>query len=402
MIEPQIPANEAERLAALTEYAILDTLPEKEFDDITKIAAEICGTPISLVSLVDPDRQWFKSHHGLEATETPRNLAFCAHAINEPEKVMVVPDASQDQRFHDNPISTGGPNVVFYAGAPLITPEGFPVGTLCVIDHKPREITESQIATLKALANQVIAQMELRKKIRLLEAAQSELEEANDNLRSFAHVVAHDLKAPLRGITSAVGWLKEEFEDKLGEDGNYYLKILNDRSIKMGDLIDGILAYSKSTRLDELDKTTFSLPELIEEVVSFLDLPEGSKVQAPEGPIMLTAYRVGMQQILQNLLGNAYKYNDKGSLVVAIDCEETEKAYRFTVRDNGPGIPQEFRERLFGIFETLGNKDRYKRKGTGIGLATVRNLVDRMGGEITIEENDPELGGAQIGFSISK
>ncbi len=150
------------RLKALKEYQILDTMPEQLYDDITKLASTICDTPISLISLIDDHRQWFKSHHGLDVTETPKNLAYCAHAINEPDQLMEIPDAFEDKRFHDNPLAVGEPYVRFYAGTPLVDDNGYPLGTLCVIDHKPRHLTEAQKDALKALGRQVIALLNLR------------------------------------------------------------------------------------------------------------------------------------------------------------------------------------------------------------------------------------------------
>lgn len=163
MKTPAIPSNESQRIKALNAYQILDTLPEQEYDDITKIASQICGTPIALVSLIDEDRQWFKSHHGLPVQETPRELAYCAHAINEPDKILEVPDALEDERFHDNPLAIGDPYVRFYAGAPLTDDEGNTLGTLCVIDHKERHLTEEQKETLWALSRQVVALLQLRR-----------------------------------------------------------------------------------------------------------------------------------------------------------------------------------------------------------------------------------------------
>lgn len=163
MKKPETPENEKERLESLAQYNILDTLPEQAFDDITAIAAQICGTPIALVSLIDEKRQWFKSHHGLAVSETPRELAYCAHAINEPQKLMEVKDATLDNRFQDNPLLTGDPHVRYYAGSPLVNEEGHALGTLCVIDHQPRTLSVDQKQSLEALSRQVVRLLEARK-----------------------------------------------------------------------------------------------------------------------------------------------------------------------------------------------------------------------------------------------
>lgn len=169
-MKPPLPSNEAARLEALRQYQVLDTPPEEGFDDLARIAAQICGTPIALVSLVDEHRQWFKARVGIEAQETPRDLAFCAHAILGKD-VMVVPDASLDPRFADNPLVTGDLHVRFYAGAPLIAPDSHALGTLCVVDCEPHAFTTEQRDALQALARQAVGQLELRKKLRELASA---------------------------------------------------------------------------------------------------------------------------------------------------------------------------------------------------------------------------------------
>ena len=160
-----LPRDEPGRLAALGRFEVLDTEPEPEFDDLTRLASQICGTPIALISLVDKDRQWSKSRVGLSVSETSRDVSFCAHAILGSD-VFVVPDASADPRFSVNPLVLEEPKLRFYAGAPLVTSDGYAVGTLCVFDRVPRELSEAQIEALRALSRQVIAQLELRRRVR--------------------------------------------------------------------------------------------------------------------------------------------------------------------------------------------------------------------------------------------
>lgn len=203
------PENESQRQQALEQYNLLDTLPEQAFDDITTLAAHVCNTPIALVSLVDRDRQWFKSKVGIDADETPRDQAFCAHAILDPNQVLVVPNAEADPRFADNPLVTGGPQIRFYAGAPLQTPDGQAIGTLCAIDDQPRELTEEQVQGLQALSRQVVAQMELRRNVvqlsqtlNRLQRTQASLIQAEkmSALGQFVAGIAHEINNPVSFI----------------------------------------------------------------------------------------------------------------------------------------------------------------------------------------------------------
>lgn len=165
-----MPIQEVARVAALQKYAILDTDPEQAFDDLTLLASYICRTPIALISLVDENRQWFKSKVGLDVSETSREVAFCSRAILQND-VFIVPDTLQDERFRDNPLVVSEPGIRFYAGAPLITDEGYALGTLCVIDRTPREISPDQKDALRALSRLVLAQLEFRRNLMLLKEA---------------------------------------------------------------------------------------------------------------------------------------------------------------------------------------------------------------------------------------
>lgn len=189
-----LPPNEAERLKALYRYQILDTVAEAGFDDLTALAAYICGTPIALVSLIDQNRQWFKSKVGIDATETHRDLAFCAHAILQPNDLLIIQNALDDDRFFDNPLVTSDPNIRFYAGTPLVTNDGFPIGTLCTIDRVPRYLDFQQKEALRKLGHQVLTQMELRINVANLEKNIQQRQQIESELRLSNQYLRHTLQ----------------------------------------------------------------------------------------------------------------------------------------------------------------------------------------------------------------
>jgi anti-sigma regulatory factor (Ser/Thr protein kinase) len=194
--------DETRRLAALRRYRILDTEPERAFDDLTLLASHICGTPIALISLVDAERQWFKSRVGVSMTETSRSVAFCAHAIQQHD-LYVVPDALGDDKFRNNPFVTGEPHIRFYAGAPLITHDGEALGTLCVMDRVPRTLNADQIEALEALRRQAQAQLELR--VNLLALGQALAD--RDRAEAAQDALIADLRAALGNVQKLSGLL---------------------------------------------------------------------------------------------------------------------------------------------------------------------------------------------------
>ncbi len=400
MIQANLTENEEDRLKTLDSYEILDSLPQKDFDDITRLASEICNTPISLISFIDADRQWFKSRYGLETSETPREYAFCAHAILNPDEILIVPDATKDERFQDNPLTTGHPQVVFYTGVPLVNQEGHALGTLCVIDNKPKELTYNQLVALKALANQVMAQLELRRKVKELNTLTLELEKSNQYLERFALMASHDIKSPLTSIMLTGQLLKSKYHTNLDEKGNQLLDVVNSSAHRLLDFLNQMLEYSKSYKTLSQKKDEVCVNELIDEVLKLVTIPESFRVETPQDLLFIKTSAIALEQILINLLNNAVRYNDKQEGFIRLEFEEKAGFYQFRVSDNGTGIEAKNFNKIFEPMITLNSKDRYNKMGSGIGLSTVKNLVNSLGGEICVESVLNE--GTTFQFTIQK
>jgi len=401
-----LPADEAERLQTLRRYEILDTLPEQAFDDLTLLAARICDTPIALVSLIDQDRQWFKSRVGLDTTETPRDLAFCAHAILQTD-IFIVPDALEDARFRDNPLVVFDPLIRFYVGAPLITADGHVLGTLCAIDRRPRQLEPGHAEALRALSRQVVSQLELRRSLKLLERSFSqisqaqntlasqakELQRSNKALEQFAYIASHDLQEPLRTIQAYGGILKDESEAVLSPSSREYLDYMLIGAARMSTLVSDLLAYARVTttsqpfepvELGQIARNVMAdLKERIRETRALVEIGELPRIEAD--PLQ-------MHQLLQNLIGNALKFHrDSVPPIVQIQGRKLpgneaaglradSNRYEITVRDNGIGIDENLMGRLFTPFQRLVSREQFE--GSGIGLAICKTIVERHGGSI--------------------
>ena len=396
--------NEEDRLRAIASYDILDTPKEEDFEDIVQMAAQACEAPVCLISFVTTGRQWFKAAVGTDLSETPLSLSICSHAILQRELFMI-PDTTLDPRTRDNPLVAGEPHLRFYAGALLEASDGLPLGTLCILDYKPRQLTEQQATTLKALARQVMAQLELRRALSALRRANHllndktallenvvqlrtrKLSETVGELEAFSYSISHDLRAPLRAMIGFSEMLKEDYGGSLDETGIDYLNRISAASRRMDQLIEDVLVFSRLSReevsLKPVD-TDMLVRELIQTYPNFrseiVDISIEGSLPAVRGNESL------LTQCFSNLLENGVKFVAAGTKPrIQVRGAINAGRARICFQDNGIGIPANQLERIFGIFQRVGRD----YKGTGIGLSIVRKAAEKMGGSSSVES---ELG----------
>ncbi|WNG29305.1 GAF domain-containing sensor histidine kinase [Cystobacter fuscus] len=400
-VAPPHPQEEA-RLAALDALEILDTQPEAGFDDLTRLASRLCAMPIALVSLVDHSRQWFKSRVGLAAQETPRDIAFCAHAILD-ERPFVVEDARQDERFHDNPLVTGELHLRFYAGIPIKGVGGHNIGTLCVIDQQPRQLTAEQAELLAAIGRQVEAQLLLRLRVRELERREQELRSQRDTLARLQRQkdellqrVMRDFKAPLSSIlTNATFTL---YRPHLPEELQRSTRDIRDAADSLQRTVSNLLDTSGDESAIPFAAAPFDAHLLLSEVTRdfqqrLVSSPRRFIQSVKLAEPLLTADRELLRRTLANLLDNSFQYTALGSSRITLEASNPEPGLlELRVRDEGPGISPSARAHLFEAHLPDGNTPTSGRSegGNRLALAFCRRAVQAHGGWIWVEDNHPK------------
>lgn len=397
---PAIPKNEKERLDALLVQGLLTGGSHPEFDDIVDLAAYICDTPISLISIVGKDKQRFIGNHGLPVDSTERSVSFCAHAINDIHEPLLVEDATKDSRFNENPLVVGDPNIVFYAGFPLATSDDYALGTLCVIDNKPKTLNDRQKRGLNFLTKQIIRFFELRRIVKEAEEREILLKQAVSGLEEYTATVAHDLKTSLRNIEISTELLKKRHEGNIDDVCQEYLDNIQTETSDSIRFINDMLKFSKSVYTFNESKENVDMNKLIKGICKKLKIPRKFKVIVPTAlPVVYTS-RTAIQHVFENLIQNSVKYMDKAKPVIEIQYRSKKNAHSFRVIDNGCGIPKSRQESVFNLFDRIPSDNVDNENSSGVGLAIVKRLILLLGGRIKIKSKVGK--GAKFIFKIPK
>lgn len=401
-----IPANESARLEALHHYASPADKAERDFDDLTFLASLICGTPIALISLVGADRQWAKSRIGTIVSDVPREIGFTAHAILQPDRLMVVRDARIDSRFAENPMVRFEPHIRFYAGQPLLSPDGYALGALCVLDPIPRDLSGPQRDALQALARQVMLRFESRRQAAERALTEAELvaarqtadsariaaEQASAAKSFFLANMSHELRTPLNAIIGYSEMLQEEARDDGHDESIADLEKIRVAGKHLLATINDVLDFSKvEAGKARLHVETFEVDALIRDVIATVRPvveANGNRLETTSGdglgPMRSDATK--LRQCLVNVLANAGKFTERGTVRFEAWRETDGSAdwLNFQVSDTGIGITSEQLGRLFEPFAQAEPAPGRTRGGTGLGLAITRQFCRLLGGDVTV------------------
>jgi signal transduction histidine kinase len=378
MVTAQIPNNENTRLQDLQDSGLLDTPQEAEFDEIVRFASALCNMPISLISLVDSNRQWFKAKVGLDASETHRDFSFCAHAILQ-EDLFEVRDTLEDSRFWDNPLVVENPEIRFYAGMPLVTSSGNRLGTLCVIDREPRQLNERQKFGLRVLANNVIKIAELRVK-------NKELYFATENQKRIISILAHDVRNPLASIKNIIELERSDTID--AEDAAKMMTMVSEQLTNTLEMVENVVNWGQQQlKFGSLQLVDFDLHLLISGIFGTESLKAIAKNnrlinKVPRQTIIHSDERA-LEFILRNLISNANKFTDGGTITVDLERQGLKNV--LTIQDTGVGMTEKQAAELLKNNTFKSTLGTHKEKGSGLGLMLVKEFVERLDGTITVE-----------------
>jgi len=385
LLKYPLPTNELQRVQAVRSYEIFDTEEENDYDALTSIASMICQIPVALITFIDDKRQWFKSHHGTVINENLREYSFCTHTIAAEEEIMVVSDASKDERFANNPMVTGPTKIAFYAGVPLVNSEGYALGTLCVLDQVPRELTADQKNALKILAKQVIDKIELRRKIKELATVNKELELSEQRKSDFLSIVSHELKTPITTLKANLQML-----DRIKEkpDSPLFPKLVDSCSKnveKINLMVDDLLNMHRySENQLELNKTHFSIYDLMSICCNHVRIDDRHELFVKgDHKIMLYADEHRIEQVLVNFVNNAVKYAPD-SRQIDLTVSIVDNNVKVSVKDYGPGIPEDNIPHLFDRYWRASHSGK-KYTGLGLGLYICAQIIARHDGQIGVE-----------------
>lgn len=350
------------------------------FEDLARAARELSGASMAAVTLVREDDQVFLARSNLDLESTPREHSFCAHAIAEADDVFVVPDAREDPRFADNPYVEGNPGIRFYAGVPVLGPEGRPVGTLCVLDPSPMELDPSTRSGLSALGAHVSRQL-------------SETPDPVPSGEDVAAFLAHELRDPLSGLVGNLDLLDAAIGLDQGPEIKGMLGTARREADRMAGIVDTLTRFARADASVETE--TVELDAVLDDVAShLLNRHPGARIEAEQLPAV-RANRVLLEMLFENLIANGIKFGGEEP-TVRVEVEGTDTGWCVTVADDGAGIPEADREDLFTLYRRSGIAAN--EPGSGIGSALSRLIVRRHGGEIWIDRDADE--GARVSFTL--
>ena len=399
MQQKNISSKEKLRRSALAEYAIFNSGEDKDYDQLTFLASKICQVPVAKISIIGKTKIWYKSVYGVQQDEISRKNSFCEHSIWSGEEIFTI-------NSKDNPDLFAEAKAVydcdyhFYAGVPLLNPNGHAIAVFCIFDTKIRELDEIQKKSLLALASQTMNLFEARKHKTKLQHIQRKLKQKYKELEKFTSLVSHDIKSPLANIISLTELLKDENKENLDEQSRQYLDFLVESSYSLRNYVDGILKFYRSDHILEKDFEDVHLPSLLKKISDLYSLEKNVEITYPNEGHLKNANKAALSQVFMNLISNALKYNNNDLRKVDITYKTTDNYYCFAVSDNGDGIKKGDVEKIFRLFTTLDTKDRDGNHGSGIGLATVKKHIEQMQGSIEVISEKGE--GSTFKFKIKR